>query len=345
MEAAALEELKETGIPHTRLSFGTGANNIVAEIWGFFALICHFWRLRPDLVHCASPKALLYGGIAARLCQVPALVLSVSGMGYAYTDDGRKSLSRKILALLYGVAARYAFGHPNKRVIVQNLDDWTALKTAGYAAKDELRLIHGSGVDLHSFAQVDHHQKRPIVLFPARILRDKGALEFYQAARNLRTRVNGWRFLMAGAADYQNPSGVPDEMVKAWHNEGAIEWLGHVDDMTTLFRDASIVCLPSYREGLPKSLIEAAAAGCAVVTTDTIGCREAVVAGETGDLVPVRNAKALAEALLGLITDAPRRIRYGQAGVVLAGSRFDLAMVISQHKQLYQEISQQRQGV
>jgi glycosyltransferase involved in cell wall biosynthesis len=345
MEDAAIEELKKSGVPHTRLSFGTGANKIAGEIRGFLALAQHFSKVRPDLVHCASPKALLYGGIAARLCQVPALVLSVSGMGYAYTDDGRRSLGRRILASTYGRAARVAFGHRNKRVIVQNSDDWNLLKAAGYTNEEELRLIHGSGVDLSLFPRIDYHQKKPIVVFPARILRDKGAVEFVEAARMLRTRAKGWRFLMAGAADYQNPSSISEQVVRAWHNDGVIEWLGHVDDMNSLLRYASIVCLPSYREGLPKALIEAAAAGCAVVTTDTVGCREAVIAGETGDLVPLRNSQALADALLGLMTDTQRRIRYGQAGVELSNSRFELSSVISQHKQIYREIYVQRERI
>lgn len=339
MEARAEAVLALTDIVHSRLAFGSKSLNPVTELRGLLGLILFLRRTRPDVLHCASPKGVLYGGIAARICRVPALVLAVSGMGYAFTVGGSPSPLRRLLALIYSAFSQFAFGHPNKRVIVQNRDDWVYLEQRGYARTEELRLIPGSGVELSAYAGIELSAKQKIVVFPARILRDKGAIEFAEAARLLAGRVHGWRFIMAGAADYQNPSSISPEVVENWEADGIIEWLDHVDDMVSLLGAASIACLPSYREGMPKALIEAAAAGCAVVTTDTVGCREVIVPGETGDLVPPRDVRALADCLFALINDSNRRNRYGLAGVSLAKSRFSLSSVIERTQEIYDEVS------
>ncbi len=338
MESGAEHALSATGIAHRRLAFRSSGINPVIEFWGLLQLVWFLRRRRPDLVHCASPKGLLYGGLAARLAGVRGAVLAVSGMGYAFTAAGRKSSLRSFVGTVYRLLARLAYGHPNKRVIVQNLDDKRALVGAGLAKSHEVHLIPGSGVELRRFVGAVIEDKHQIVLFPARMLVDKGVIEFVEAARLLKGRMPGWRFAMAGAADYQNPSSVPRQQIEDWQADGLVDWLGHVEDMAPLFRAASIVCLPSYREGMPKALLEAAAAGCAVITTDTTGCREAILPGETGDLVPVRDSKALADALLSLINDRERRERYGHAGRKLAISRFDVNAVVNRTLEIYEEL-------
>lgn len=338
MESGAEQALSSTGIAHGRLIFRSSSINPVIEFWGLLQLVWFLRSRRPDLVHCASPKGLLYGGLAARLAGVQGVVLAVSGMGYAFTANSRKSILRSFVGRVYVLLARLAYGHPNKRVIVQNLDDKRAVVESGLAKSHEVHLIPGSGVDLGNFVGAVIEEKHQIVLFPARILVDKGVIEFVEAARLLKGCMHGWRFVLAGAADYQNPSSVPRQQIEDWQAEGVVDWLGHVEDMTPLFRAASIVCLPSYREGMPKSLLEAAAAGCAVITADTTGCREAILPGETGDLVPVHDSKALADALLSLINDRKRRERYGYAGRRLATSRFDVNAVANHTLEIYEEL-------
>ncbi len=338
MESGAEHALSSTGVAHGRLTFRSSGINPVIEFWGLLQLVWFLRRRRPDLVHCASPKGLLYGGLAARLAGAQGVVLAVSGMGYAFTAASRKSILRSFVGSLYMLLARLAYGHPNKRVIVQNLDDKRAVIESGLAKSHEVHLIPGSGVDLRKFVGAVIEEKHQIVLFPARMLVDKGLIEFVEAARLLKGCMHGWRFVLAGAADYQNPSSVPRQQIEDWQAEGLVDWLGHVKDMTPLFRTASIVCLPSYREGMPKSLLEAAAAGCAVITTDTTGCREAILPGETGDLVPVHDCKALADALLSLINDRKRRERYGYAGRRLATSRFDVNAVTNHTLEIYEEL-------
>lgn len=335
MEAEAVERLSRTPVRHSRFAFGASGLNPFTELKGLCGLVLHLRLHRPQVVHCASPKGILYGGIASRLAGVPSVVLAVSGMGYAFTSDGTRSLRRRMLGALYAFFVRWAYGHPRKVVIVQNADDYQWVLDKGFAEESELLRIPGSGVDITQFRSVDPGAKRQMVLLPARMLVDKGVREFVEAARLLKRTGTTWRFVLAGAADYGNPSAIPESEIRAWVAEGVVEWMGHVHDMTALFLDAAIVCLPSYREGIPKALLEAAAAACAVVTTDTTGCREAVTKGETGDLVPVRDSGALAEALSALMADKPRRERYGFAARRLAEQRFALESVVTRIHDAY----------
>ena len=170
------------------------------------------------------------------------------------------------------------------------------------------------------------------------MLKGKGVGEFVAAARKVKLMEPSWRFVLAGAAGYDNPSAILEGDLLAWQAEGVVEWLGHVEDMVPLYREAAIVCLPSYREGMPKALLEAAAAGCAVVTTDVTGCREAIAPGVTGDLVPVRDSDALAAVLLSLIKDDARRLSYGEKGCQRALDRFSVESVVQQTVGIYREL-------
>jgi glycosyltransferase involved in cell wall biosynthesis len=344
MEASAEQVLATHGIDHRRLAFGASSLNPFVELRGLLQLVAQLRSRRPDLVHCASAKGVLYGGLAARLARVPALVLSISGMGYAFTEASKPSFARRFISAAYRVLARLAFGHPNKCVVVQNEHDRQHMLDSGLATASEICLIPGSGVHLPDYAGMTPERKQPIVLLPARMLGDKGVVEFVEAARLIKPHVPEWRFILAGTANYLNPSSIPLAQIEAWQKERVIEWLGHVDYMPTLYRDAAIVCLPSYREGMPKVLLEAAAAGCAVVTTDSVGCREAIIDGETGDLVPVRDSAKLAEALLGLIRDKSRRQAYGRAGQLMAVERFSIEAVIDRTLGIYASLLENARG-
>jgi glycosyltransferase involved in cell wall biosynthesis len=207
---------------------------------------------------------------------------------------------------------------------------------------EDVRLIPGSGVDDSYFREPPASGKAPLVVFPARLLRDKGVEEFVEAVRRIRNQVPGWRFALVGAADSGNPTAISSAQARDWATQGLVEWPGHVKDMASLLAEASIVCLPSYREGLPKALLEAAAAGCAVITADSVGCREAIVAGETGDLVPPRDASALGDALLALIGDERRRDAYGAAGRRLARERYSLEAILAQIFGVYAALQERR---
>lgn len=340
MESSAESVLMEAGIRHIRVPFTSAGVNPLRELLALACMIWHVLRLSPDLIHCASPKGLLYGGLVARLCKTPALVLAVSGMGFLHTDTGKPSLSRRAIAAIYGRLARFAYGHPNVRVIVQNRDDRAQLVAVGLTNDSAICLIPGSGVALQDYAGMHQDQKEQLVLLPARMLYDKGVAEFVDAVRSVKSALPGWRFLLAGAAGYNNPSSISADQLGRWVAEGVVEWAGHVDDMHPLYARAAIVCLPSYREGMPKALLEAAAASCAVITTDTVGCREAILPGESGLLVPVRDVPSLASALRTLCNDSPLRERFGAKGRELAVERFGVDAVLNQTMTIYEELLQ-----
>lgn len=325
--------LRSHGIALREAPFSASGTNPFAELRGLWSVLAHVRALKPDIVHTASPKGNLYGGIAARLCRVPKLVVAVSGQGFLFTGQG-KGLKR-LLASLYLALIRWVYAHPDCTVIVQNRDDWNGLLAAGLLRAEQLVLIPGSGVDLARYADIHESDAEAIVLLPARLLTDKGVCEFVEAARRLRAEGCGWRFVLAGAADAANPAAIASAQVRAWVAEGAVEWLGHCDDMPATFRHAGIVCLPSHREGMPKALLEAAAAGKPVVTCDAVGCREAVIPGETGLLVPVGDATALAAALRTLIDDAGLRTRFGRRARQWAAERFSVGSVVAQVLAIY----------
>ena len=335
MERAAVMQLQAAGVAHRRAVFSSSGMNPLIELFGLLQLVWFIFRFRPDVVHCASPKGVLYGGLAARICRVQGLVLAISGMGYAYTAGTERGGVRSLVRRIYGALAGLAFHHPNVRVIVQNRDDYQAVIDKGLSRASSLCLIPGSGVDLSLFEGCTAADKLNIVLLPARMLKDKGVEEFVTAARRIKAVAPDWRFVLAGAAGYDNPSAIGIAQLQSWQTEGCVEWLGHLSDMTALFREAAIVCLPSYREGMPKALLEAAAAGCAVVTTDVTGCREAVEPGVTGDLVPVRNGDALADALVSLMKDEPRRRSYSMKAQERARALFSIESVVSKTMKIY----------
>jgi len=338
MERTAVLQLLAAGVMHRRTVFRSAGINPLIELMGLLQLLWFILWFKPDIVHCASPKGVLYGGLAARICRVQGLVLAISGMGYGYTAGTDRGVLRYLVRRVYGVLSGFAFNHPNVRVVVQNQDDHQAAIDKGLTLASTLYLIPGSGVDLPLFEGCTAANKSNMVLLPARMLKDKGVEEFVEAARRIKTVMPDWRFILAGAAGYDNPSSISNAQLQSWKTEGCVEWLGHVNDMIPLFRESAIVCLPSYREGMPKALLEAAAAGCAVVTTDVTGCRDAVQAGVTGDLVPMRNIDALADALLSLMKDETRRHVYGTNGQERARALFSVESVVSKTMKIYKEL-------
>jgi glycosyltransferase involved in cell wall biosynthesis len=196
-------------------------------------------------------------------------------------------------------------------------------------------IVPGSGVDTERFQPiaVARNEKPPpgdmvTVLMVSRVLRDKGAYEYVEAARKVSKSMPGVRFEILGEIDIRNPSAVPEKVVRAWQSEGVIEWFGHTDEVRPYIRNADIVVLPSYREGTPRSLLEASAMGKAVIASDVVGCREVVEHGRTGLLVPVRDSKALANAIIELARDPERRARMGAEGRRKVLREFDERLVI-----------------
>jgi glycosyltransferase involved in cell wall biosynthesis len=303
-------------------------------LWRLFLL---FRRERPDMVHGFTIKCAVYASFAARLAGVPARVNAVAGMGYVFTSDDLKA---RLLRPIVRSLLKLALGGRNARLILQNPDDVALFRQAGLVDPGHVRLIPGSGVDCMRFSpapqQVAGGHVR--VVLPARLLWDKGLAEYIAAARLLRSRGVPVDLLLAGTPDPGNPAAVPESAVREWISEGLVQWLGHVDDMPALFRSVQIVALPSYREGLPKGLIEAGASGCALVTTDVPGCREVVTHEVDGLLVPVKDGAALADAIERLVRDPALRRRLGAAARHKAVTEFDERIVIARTLDVYAEL-------
>lgn len=333
------EKLRGLGLRWQALPMDRRSLDPLREARLLLHLVCLLRRERPDLVHGFTIKPAVYGSMAARLAGVPARVNAVAGMGYVFTSD---ALMARLLRPVVRALLRLSLGGHGARLVLQNPDDVAWFTRAGLVEPRSIRLIPGSGVDCQRFARepgADGGQDRPVrVLLPARLLWDKGLTEYAQAARLLRHRGAPVELLLAGDPDPGNPAAVPQATVRGWVEEGILQWLGHVDDMPALFRGVDIVALPSYREGLPKGLIEAAASGCALVATDVPGCREVVTDGVDGLLVPPRSAAELADAIARLAGDATLRARLGGAARAKALERFDERIIVRSTLDVYREL-------
>ena len=331
------EKLRELGLRWQPVPMDRRSLNPLREA----VLLLHVLRLlrqeKPVLVHGFTIKCAVYGSLAARLAGVPARVNAVAGMGYVFISH---SLKARLLRPLVRSLLKLALGGHNARLILQNPDDVALFQRAGLVDASHVRLIRGSGVDCSRFLPDTDREPgaRLRVLLPARLLWDKGLAEYVQAARLLRAEGRPIDFLLAGDPDPGNPAAVPETEVRGWVDEGIVEWLGHVDDMPALLRSVDIVALPSYREGLPKGLIEAAASGRALVTTDVPGCREVVTHDVDGLLVPVRDSEGLARAIARLQDDPELRARLAEAGRRKAMERFDERIVVRETMAVYREL-------
>ena len=292
-----------------------------------------------ELVHGFTIKCAVYGSIAARLEGTPARVNAVAGMGYVFTSDNLKA---RILRPVVRNLLRYALAGPRSRLILQNPDDTRLFAEAGLADPNAIRLIPGSGVDCQRFSPTMIEpavaRTRFRVVLPARLLWDKGVAEYVQAARQLRAQGEAIDFLLAGTPDLGNPAAVPEQLIREWVDEGLVQWLGHVSDMPALFHSVDAVVLPSYREGLPKGLIEAAACALPLITTDVPGCRAVVTDEKDGLLVPAKDARALAYAIARLRSDPALCQRLGAAARHKALKQFEERSVVERTIAVYHEL-------
>ena len=303
-------------------------------------------RERPALVHSFTIKSAVYGSLASRLAGVRARVNAVAGMGYVFTS---RDLKARVLRPLVTGAMRLALGGRGSALILQNSDDLEFFKTWKLVDPSILRLVRSSGVSLTRFQMrpdtpVDE-QKPLRVLLAARLLWDKGIAEYIAAARALKQEKRTIEFLLAGLPDDGNPASVDRSLVEGWVNEGLVKWLGHVDDMPKLLSEIDVMVLPSYREGLPKSLIEAAACGVPLVTTYAPGCREVVTTnGVDGLVVPVRDSVALENAIRLLDDDRPLARKLGLAARERVLQEFDERIVIDKTLSVYFELMPSRRA-
>jgi glycosyltransferase involved in cell wall biosynthesis len=311
---------------------GIGLINAVLTIVDLWRVIK---RIRPDIVHLVTIKPVLLGGLVARWLRVPALISAISGLGSVFIADGLTAkVQRWVVVKFYSLA----FAHKNQVVIFQNSDDCNTLMALTSLAPTKVEIIRGSGVNLSDFNVKPLPHGLPVVLFPARLIRDKGIEDFVGAVGQLRSQGIVARFAVAGNLDAGNPSSISHQQLNRWVSNGIIENWGFSKEMPEILAKATIIVLPSFREGLPKVLQEASASGRAVVTSDVPGCRDAIEHGVTGFLVPVRNPDELASAIKRLLLDLDKCRSMGIAGRRLAEREFDVRAVVGRHLIIYRKL-------
>jgi glycosyltransferase involved in cell wall biosynthesis len=337
LDTGGLDDIRAHGITYHPLSVDRTGINPLREFRLLWQLVRMIRALRPTILHTVTIKPVLYGGIAARLLGVPSLVSAVTGLGLVFVGGDRKTSSvRWAVRALYRMALR----HTNSCAIFQNPDDCRYMINAGLTSSERTVLIRSSGVDTAVFQPSPPPPGPPIVIMPARLLWPKGVGEFVEAARLLRRGRVPIRMALVGEPAAHSPATVTQSMIESWVDQGAIEWWGRQSDMTRVYAQSHIVCLPSYYgEGVPRVLIEAAASGRPIVTTDTPGCREVVEHGDNGLLVPPRTPTALAEALLTLAQDPELRIEMGRQGRERAVAEFSLDRVVAATLEVYERLS------
>jgi glycosyltransferase involved in cell wall biosynthesis len=294
---------------------------------------------KPDLVHGFTIKCAVYGSLSARLARVEARVNAIAGMGYVFSS---RDLKARVLRPIVRGVMRLALRGSSSAVILQNPDDYSIFRDARIVDERAIRLIKGSGVNVERFKPVKERSdpQAPLrVVLAGRLLWDKGIAEYIEASRHLKNAGRTIRFILAGAPDAGNPASIDEASLQGWIKEGLVEWRGHVSDMPGLYADCDVAVLPSYREGLPKSMIEAAACGLPLVITDAPGCREVVsVNGEDGLVVPVRDGLALADAIRLLDDDRALALRLGIAARQKVLAEFDERIVITRTLDVYREL-------
>lgn len=333
-----IEQFTAMGFTHHIVPFARSGQNPWQELKTLYSLVSLFNTLKPTLVHLITIKPVLYGGLAARWAGISAVVSAVSGLGTVFlANSWLARLRRGMVASLY----RAAFKQKRLAVIFQNPDDRDMLLGLKALTLKQVQMIRGSGVALANYPVLPEPDGPVVVVMAARLLRDKGVFEFVEAARLLKQRKVNVVMKLVGDLDPQNPTSVTSTQLEQWRREGCVDILGYRKDIAQVYSAANIVCLPSYREGLPKSLIEAAACGRAVVTTDVPGCRDAITPDTTGLLVPVMNASLLADAVERLATDPELRAKFGVAGRHLAEEAFAIEKIVDQHLAIYRQVLEQ----
>jgi len=330
--------LEELGIICHVIPFSRSGNSFIRE----FKTICLIYRLihrlKLDIVHAITIKPVIYTGLSLRLLKKPpAFVAAISGLGYVFTADNLKAkFTKSFVTLLYKIA----FSVKNKIVIFQNTNDQAILNSIAKLQESEQTLIRGSGVNLDSYSYKEEPNSDQIIVSMAcRLLKEKGVYEFVEAAKLIKNSYSNIVFWLIGNIDIENPHSVTDIELTHWEKLGLITVYGHRDDIPELFAQSHIITLPSYYgEGVPKVLIEAAACGRPIITTDNPGCKDSIIPNETGLLIPIKNSEKLAEAILCLANNKLQRINFGQKARAFAEQNFDIEDVVDKHLFLYKNL-------
>ncbi|WP_448379482.1 glycosyltransferase family 4 protein [Fervidobacterium sp.] len=334
-DASTSKRITELGAYPVNYNLSRASLNPIHDIAVFLRLTQLLRKIKPDIVFSYTIKPVIYGTLAASILGIPKRYALITGLGYAFNESqGNDQLKRKIARVFATFLYRLALRRASK-VFFQNKDDLSEFVNAGIVKSDKAVLVGATGVDLEHFrASLPPLQPVTFILV-ARLLKEKGVPEFVDAARFLRSKYRDVRFLLVGGLD-PNPDSISKEEVEGWVKDGIIEWVGQVNDVRPYISQASVFVLPSYyREGIPRSTQEAMAMARPVITTDTPGCRETVIDGVNGFLVPPRNVEALVSAMEKFILQPELIVKMGTESRKIAEERFDVHKI---NKKLLEEM-------
>tara|TARA_A100001037_G_scaffold296711_1_gene317594 strand:+ start:563 stop:1705 length:1143 start_codon:yes stop_codon:yes gene_type:complete len=331
-------KIRAAGLRVAPIMMRRSGRNPIADLTTIRQITQLYCREKPDLVHHVALKPILYGGIAAKLAGVPAIINAVAGMGYVFISESL--FARVIRPLIIRVQSALMNRH-NTHTILQNPDDAVLYTETFGVAQKRITIIPGAGVDINEFPVTPEPDGTPIAVCVSRMLRDKGIYELVAAARLLHDKGIRFAVRLVGPTD-DNPASIPKQILNKWADEGIVEVVGASDDIAGEYARAHIAVLPSYREGLPKSLIEAASCGRPIVATDVPGCREVCIEGETGYRVPPYSVEALADALERLAINPVLRRQFGENARLRAETTFAANLInqktVATYKTLLDEL-------
>jgi glycosyltransferase involved in cell wall biosynthesis len=332
-------KIEEAGFKHLPVTVHRTGMNPVNELQTIRELKTIFAKEKPDVVHNFTPKGVLYGTTAAKWSGIDHIVNSITGLGYMFEDD-QQGLKNNILRQV--ILKWYKFALSGTEVIFQNEEDLEYLESKKILSRANPHVIRSSGVDVNRFIPEYYKNESPIIGLPARMVRAKGVGTFISAADILKREYSiNARFVLAGDVDPTRSDSFTEQELKEWEEKDVIEWWGYQDDMPSFYKQANIICLPSYgKEGVPRTLIEAASAGKPIVTTDNTGCRDAVIDGKTGFIVPIKDSESLAEKLKHLIENSELRKQMGQRGREFAEETFAMDLIAKQTEDIYNSVIQ-----
>ena len=326
------KKIKEEGINIININFARSSKSPLTDLFNIIKLICIFRKEKPDIIHNVALKTILISSLASLFSRRTVVINAFTGLGYVFSSN---QLQAKIIRLFIKPIFRIIMRRSNNWTIFQNPDDLNLFNDLGLIEPDRSILIRGSGVNTSEFSKSADTNETPVVMLASRMLWDKGVGEFVEAAKRLNKDNIKAKFVIVGDIDNDNPMSIPIKTIKQWVNEGHVDWLGYSSSMPETLSSASIVCLPSYREGLPKVLLEAAAVGRPLVATDVPGCREIVKNNENGILVKLKNVDSLYNAIKSLILNKEMRQSMGESSRALVESQLSTDIINNQILEFY----------
>lgn len=324
--------LKAAGFEWREFPISRRGMNPLVEFWTIVRFFLLLRQERPDFLNNYTIKCVIYGSFAAQWAKIPHIVNTITGLGFVFANPDKGGLLRRLVKQMYRLALR------RTKTIFINQDDRNLFLRNQMVPQDHCVIIESCGVDIVKFSPAKESPGAPMVLFAGRLLIDKGIQEFVEAARIIKEKNKRARFVLVGQLDRGNPASISEDQLVQWQQQGLVEYWGWQDDMVNIYHQAHVVCLPAYREGVPKSLLEAAACEKPLVATDVPGCRAVVIDGENGFLVPSHDSLKLADALLRLIEDEALRQEMGRQGRNIVRQRFSDEQVVEQTLAFYQSL-------